>query len=144
MQFVTASIACASCPHVRFLGDSLSWSSQRGHFAQQEVHRRHEHSVNDVHNPIGHVVVCGGDLCTVYEDGGTRDSGRHGFALHGLDHLHIVEVLGVHVAARHVIREDLDELCLVRWLKKVGEDARGERGERLVGRGKDGERALAR
>ena len=43
-----------------------------------------------------------------------------------------------------MISEDVDELRLVLRLEQVGEDAGGERGERFVGRGEDGERAVAR
>jgi len=97
-----------------------------------------------VDDAVGRADVSGRDFGAVDEDGAARGPDRHILALHCREHLHVHEVLGVHVAARHVIREQVHELRLVRRLEKVGEDVRGERGERLVGWGEDGERALAR
>ena len=42
----------------------------------------------------------------------------------------------------HVVSEDVDELRLVLRLGQVAKDASRKSGERLVGRGKDGERPL--
>ena len=105
---------------------------------------RHEHSVDDVHDTVRCVVVGGGHLGAVDEDAVARDTGGHVLALHRRDHLLVIQVLGVHVPSGHVVGEDVDELRLVLRLEEVGEDAGGELGEGLVGRGKDGEGALAR
>jgi len=97
-----------------------------------------------VYNAVGCVVVRGGDLGAVDKDGAARGPDRHVLALHGFQHLHVHEVLGVHGGGGHVVGEDVDELRLVLGLEQVGEDALGESVERFVGRGKDGERTLAR
>ena len=47
--------------------------------------------------------------------------------------------LGLYVAGDDMVGENLDELVRVLWLEEVGDGAGGERGERLVGRGEDGE-----
>jgi len=105
---------------------------------------RHEHGVDDVHDPVGSLVVGSDHLGAIDKDGLARSPDRHVLALHGLQHLHVHEVLSVYGGGGHVVRQQVNELRLVLGLEKVGEDARGKSGERLVGRGKDGERALAR
>ena len=95
-------------------------------------------------NAVGRTNVSSDDLGTVDEDGAACGPDRHVLALHGRQHLHVHEVLGMHGAGSHVVRQQVHELRLVLRLEQVGEDALGESGERLVGRGEDGERALTR
>ena len=94
--------------------------------------------------PLDAPNVSSDDLGTVDEDGAACGPDRHVLALHGRQHLHVHEVLGMHGAGSHVVRQQVHELRLVLRLEQVGEDALGESGERLVGRGEDGERALTR
>ena len=93
--------------------------------------------------PLDAPNVSSDDLGTVDEDGAACGPDRHVLALHGRQHLHVHEVLGMHGAGSHVVRQQVHELRLVLRLEQVGEDALGESGERLVGRGEDGEWALA-
>jgi len=104
---------------------------------------RHENRINDVHDAVRRIDIGGDDLGAVDKDVAARDPGRHVLAFDRGDHLHVVEVLGMHVARGHVIGENIHELSLVLGLEQVVEGAGGQSSKRLVGRGEDGERALA-
>jgi len=103
---------------------------------------RHEHSVNDVNNTIGGLDISSSDLGAVDQDGVALSPNCHILPLHSWEHLHVHEVLSVHIATRHVVSEEVDELSLVFRLQKIGQHTLRKSGERLVGGGEDRERAF--
>ena len=94
-----------------------------------------------MHHPVGGVVVGRGDLGAVDQDSAACDPDRHILALHGLEHVHVHQILGVDISRGHVVREKIDELGLVLRLEQIGQRVRRKSGKRLVCWGKYGERA---
>merc|ERR1712086_889921 len=105
---------------------------------------RHEHSVYNVDNTVGGIDVSSDHLSAVNQNPATRDSGCDVLALHSFDHLHVCDVFGMHIAAYHVVCQQVDQLRLVLWLEQVGKGTSRESGEGLVGGSEDSERTLAR
>jgi len=97
-----------------------------------------------VDNTVGGIDVSSDHLSAVNQNPATRDSGCDVLALHSFDHLHVCDVFGMHIAAYHVVGQQVDQLSLVLWLEQVGKGTSRESGEGLVGGSEDSERTLAR
>merc|ERR1712032_904509 len=106
---------------------------------------RHEHCVDDVHHAVRGRDVGRNDLrVAVDEDTGRRGRNQHVIDLQRLRVLRRLQVLAEHSRTRHnMVRQNANQLVLVFGLQQTRECCLGELGKRRIGRGENGEGALA-
>ena len=104
--------------------------------------RRQEDGIDDVHHAIVGHDVGDGDLGVVDEDAVVVDGDGDVFAKECRGGGAIGEVSGQHLCADHVVEQDVGEAVEGQQVFCGGVEGGGQGDERVVGRGKDGERSL--